>query len=468
MDPLLILETATKAWGIPLDRVRRPQIQQLMQAVQEISEQWGGSKPCVLEANDQDIIPVSNTIALVGTTLFAVLSYLYMRYEPEFYVGEAQTLQAWVREQAPWIEHAPRRQAMCRTWEQTIRQDGRIECNVLANWTLERDTPDTRMRLAYNSAICPFILLAQSVLFFRELRLVFTQGQRTTSQRLDIVMGFEGEQNRAPGSSRVKSLVARYAPRRVYLPEEVRTEKNIRTAVMDMYALFSIYLIQVGFSSLDGDPTVREFLFTYIRQYKHGKQLEEQGLLRHILEALCARRQTGHSRALQRLPSEEQQTLMRYTWPDDRRAFRRYVSKTITGIMISRYHEDGPTTPHELARRRPFYTIALAAKLLGIPRTTLYRNVNMGKIQTKQESLSDESGKQQRVIPEEEFRRLEEQKRQDEQDEDFFQAYEEISRIQRKSRQRQVQRLKKQGNSAEGIRQHFRQKAQRLLQDADT
>src|SRR5207253_10782119 len=108
----------------------------------------------VLEANNRDVIPVNNTIALVGTALFAALSYLRMRYEPGFYVGEAQTLQTWVREKAPWIEHAPRRQAMCPTWEQTIRQDGRIWCNVLANWTLERNTPDTRMRLEHNLAIC--------------------------------------------------------------------------------------------------------------------------------------------------------------------------------------------------------------------------------------------------------------------------------------------------------------------------
>jgi hypothetical protein len=95
MDPLLILEKATMVWDIPLDRVLRSQIQQLVQAVEEIGEEWGGSKPSVLEANDQDVIPVKNTMALVGTALFAALSYLRMRYEPEFYAGEAQTLQAW-------------------------------------------------------------------------------------------------------------------------------------------------------------------------------------------------------------------------------------------------------------------------------------------------------------------------------------------------------------------------------------
>src|SRR6266536_3429131 len=99
MDPLFILEKAMWVWDIPLDSVSRTQIQQLMQAVEEIGEEWGGSKP-VLEANNQDVIPVNNTIALVGTALFAALSYLRMRYEPGFYVGEAQTLQTWVREKA--------------------------------------------------------------------------------------------------------------------------------------------------------------------------------------------------------------------------------------------------------------------------------------------------------------------------------------------------------------------------------
>ena len=464
MDPLLILEKATMAWEIPLDRVPRPQIQKLMKAVQQISEQWRGSKPLVLEANDQGIISVNNTITLVGAALFAALSCLHMRYEPERYVGEAQALQAWIREQAPCLEHTNLRQSMFHPWEQFICQDGRIWCDVRATWTLERDTPDTRMRLAHNLAICTPNLLAQRVLFFREILLVFTQGQRTTSQRLDIVMGFEGEKNRIPISRLAKSLLIPYGSRRVYLPEEVQTEKNIRTAVMDMYALLSIYLIQAGFSSLDDDPAVREFLFTYVRQYRHGKQFAHD-----LLGKILAPRSTRHSRAL-KLPPEEQQRLMRYTGPDDYRAFRQYVSKTITGTRILRYHdyEERPAMPHELAHGRPFYTLSLAAKLLGIPRTTLYRDANKGKIQTKQEYTSDKSAKSQLVIPEEEFRRLEEQKRQREQVEEFFQAYVEISGIQRKSLQRQVQRLKKQGHSAEVIHQHLRQKSQRLLQDSYT
>ena len=258
----------------------------------------------------------------------------------------------------------------------------------------------------------------------------------------------------------------------MYLPEEVqaekhiqpagrqRIEKNMHTAVMDMYALLSFYLIQAGFSSVD-DPTVRDFLFTYVRQYKHGEQLEEQGLLGDIPEAFRARRWTQHSRALEKLSPEELQSLVRYTWPDNYRALRQYVRKTIVGIL--RDHAERRIPAHQL----PFYTIALAAKLLGTPRTTLYRDVNKGKIQTKQEFISDQSVKQ-LVIPEEEFRRLEEQKRQREQVEEFLQAYADISGIQRKSVKRQEQRLKKQGNSAEVSRQHLRQKAQRCLQDSDT
>jgi hypothetical protein len=235
---------------------------------------------------------------------------------------------------------------------------------------------------------------------------------------------------------------------------------------MDMYALLIFYLIQAGFSSLDDDPAVQDFLVTYVRQYRHGRHVDYD-----VLGEILATKSTKHSRALKTLPPEEQQRLMRYTGPDDYRAFRQYVSKTITGLMISRHHAEGPTTPYEPIPQLPFYTIPIAAKLLGIPRTTLYRDVNKGKIQTKQEDIShrsDKSDKPQLVIPEEEFRRLEEQKRQREQVEEFFQAYVEIKGIQRKSLQRQVQRLKKQGHSAEVIHQHFRQKAQRLLQDSDT
>ena len=88
------------ALDIPLDSILRGQIQQLMQAVDEIGEEWGGSKPSALEVNAQGVMPVNNTIALVGGALFAALSYLHIRYEPERYVGEAWTLQEWIREAA--------------------------------------------------------------------------------------------------------------------------------------------------------------------------------------------------------------------------------------------------------------------------------------------------------------------------------------------------------------------------------
>jgi len=233
-----------------------------------------------------------------------------------------------------------------------------------------------------------------------------------------------------------------------------------------MYALFSIYLIQAGFSSLDDDPTVRDFLFNYLGQYKHSK-LEEHRLLYAILQAILGRRKTGHSRALKKLPPEELQSLVLYTWPDDYRALRQYVRKTATGVEISLHHAD-----HEPAHQLPFYTISSAAKLLGIPRTTLYRYVKEGKIETKQKDMGDKSDKSQLVILEEEFCRLkqqlDQQKSQDESDKMLFQYCAEASGIKPKSLQRQVQRLKKQGNSAEVIRQHFQQDAQRRLQDSDT
>jgi DNA-binding NtrC family response regulator len=230
-----------------------------------------------------------------------------------------------------------------------------------------------------------------------------------------------------------------------------------------MYALFSIYLIQAGFSSLDDDPTVRDFLFNYVRQYRHAKKVGEHEILGEIL----GRRRPGRSRMLKKLPPEEQQRLMRYTWPDDHHALRQYVSKTVAGVVAKSRRSERAVTHHESTHQPPFSTISLAAERLGVPRTTLYRYVKEGKVQTKQEFI-DAYGKQQSVIPEEEICRLEQQKLLHERDEMLFQYCAEASGIKPKSLQRQVQRLKKQGNSAEVIRQHFQQDAQRRLQDSDT
>lgn len=255
-------------WGIPLDGgLTKPQLQRLMMEVQRISEQWGNSKPGMLETDDSGVIPVKNTMALIGSALFAVLSYLHTRSEPESYVGEVWRLRERIAESAPCMARTALALSLFPTWQEIIIQEGGRRCDVEARWTLERDTPDARIRLEYNAALCaPVLSVQRTHLLFRQMALGFTTGAKGAHRCMDVVLGFGGEKSRAPGSRLVKPLLTPYAPRRVYLPEGSLTEEDIQTAVADMYALFCMYLVQERFISAEDDLLVREFLFAYLRQ----------------------------------------------------------------------------------------------------------------------------------------------------------------------------------------------------------
>src|SRR5207245_1433347 len=155
MFPLAILERVQAMWVIPLDGIpHRFQAQRLKTEVQEISEEWGDSKPGVLAVDDYGVIRVKTTMTLIGRTLLAVLSYFHTRYEPESYVGEALELQGEVTESALYIARTTRAQKFISTWDEIIIQEGGIQCDVRAQWTLERDTLDAHNRLAFNAGIC--------------------------------------------------------------------------------------------------------------------------------------------------------------------------------------------------------------------------------------------------------------------------------------------------------------------------
>lgn len=196
MFPLAILEKVQVMWEIPLDGIPHPsQIQQLMREGQRIGKQGDDPRYPPPESDEPGVMPVATAIELIERAWQSVPSYVRSRYEPESYVGEAQTLRAWVNETVPYIAQPAVAQSMVATWEETIIQEGGIQCHVEARWALERDTPGARIRLAYNAALCaPVLSVQRSLLLFRHMTLCLTKGQKGASQRLDVDMGWGGEQ----------------------------------------------------------------------------------------------------------------------------------------------------------------------------------------------------------------------------------------------------------------------------------
>jgi len=354
-----------------------------MTEAQQISEQWGGSQPGILAVDSSGVVRVKTIMALIGSTLLAVLSYFHTRYKPALYVREALELQAEITESASYIARTARTQKLISTWDEIIIQEGGIQCDVRALWTLERDTPEARDRLAFNAGICnPVLLVPRPLLLWRQMSLCFTQGPKGAVKRLDVNIGWDGEQHEhAYTRQLVKACLVPYAPRRVYLPRAYdayassSTSQALHAAVQAAYAVLCIYLVQEGIVEWDNDAPVRAFLASYLGRFASGYRLPAKVREDVAWDIACGTR-TRNIKHL-KLPSDVR--LPRYTWEEDYRSFSMYVKQVLkdyerrarkaSGWKRS-YDSDNPSLRAVAARE-------------GIAERTLYDHARRGKLLTQ-------------------------------------------------------------------------------------
>jgi hypothetical protein len=179
--------------------------------------------------------------------------------------------------------------------------------------------------------------------------------------------------NPRPRERAAEGLSVPFMDKRLYVPEGLFSASDVRAAVEDMYALLCIYLVQEEFVSLEERGDVQAFLYGYLRQFKGAMQV-------------------GIAYALAEL-------LANYQIPEDYRAVRKYVAKTIRGLRANQRRREGWGAPQprnagaveDLAQPdRPdaafpgALLIPEAAAELGISVRSLYDYRERGKVRAEE------------------------------------------------------------------------------------
>jgi transposase len=117
----------------------------------------------------------------------------------------------------------------------------------------------------------------------------------------------------------------------------------------------SLYLIQAGLISLDEDQDVQQFLLSYLSGFRRAAQVGAASVLAEILT--------------------------HYRLPEDYRAWRKYVGKTIKGLVATQKRQDR-TIGVSVRRIGPLMIPEVAGRV-GLSRETLYRQVRRGQVRAE-------------------------------------------------------------------------------------
>jgi hypothetical protein len=354
---------------------------------------WGisTSSPEEREAFDASELAVGTTIDLIGQALLAVLRYLLVLHKPEVWAEEQQRLFNWLDELTSTWSGQPRLSPAYR-YGHSLRtpRRGWLSCEPVVGWVL---IPPVRQpsvgRFGSGTEERPTWDL------YPELKLCFCHGNPDACvpprKRLDVLVCSGGERERLPLSRKVRKLLhprlheraaeqlsGPFADKRLYLPEGISSPSDVRAAVQDMHVLLCLYLVQEEFVKLDEEEDVEAFLYDYISQFKRARQLE----IRYVLGEILAH----------------------YQSPEDYRAVRKYVAKTIRGLLANERRREGwgapqprDTVPVEglAPSDRPDAAIpgALmipeAAAALGISVRSLYDYRKRGKVRAEEAAIGD-------------------------------------------------------------------------------
>jgi hypothetical protein len=210
-------------------------------------------------------------------------------------------------------------------------------------------------------------------------------------QRFDVLLLPGGELERLPLSRKVRKglnprpderaaegLSVPFMDKRLYVPEGLSSASDVRAAVQDMYALLCIYLVREEFVSLEEGGDVQAFLYGYLRQFKGAMQVG--------------------------IPYALAELLANYQIPEDYRAVRKYVAKTIRGLWANQRRREGwgasqprdavamedlaqPDSPDAGAPRG--LMIPEAAAVLGISERSLYDYRTRGKVRAEEVAIGN-------------------------------------------------------------------------------
>jgi hypothetical protein len=346
---------------------------------------WSGSIE-ELEAFDDRELAVKSTIEFIGQALVAVFHYLLVVHTPEVWAVEQQRVATWLEEIIGSGSGKPRRSAnYLLSHTLTTPRRGWLSCQPTVAWIL---TPLARHH------DCGQVKLGDESGdtwdLFHAIKLYFRHGNPDAydPQRhgFDVLLRPGGEWERLPLPKKVRrglnlrpheraaeGLSVPFMDKRLYVPESLSSPSAVRAAVQDMYALLCIYLVQEEFVSLEEGGDVQAFLDGYLRQFKGAMQVG--------------------------IPYALAELLGNYQIPEDYRAVRKYVAKTIKGLRANQRRREGWGAPHSRdvvpvedlgqpdcpdAGSPRALMIPEAAAVLGISERSLYDYRKRGKLRAEE------------------------------------------------------------------------------------
>lgn len=418
-DPsLLTLEEFKTFAGIPLEDTRQDALlRSLIQEVSKELEQRTGRLFLTKEL-EQYITPsehkrtVDTPITMIALAIVELLEHLRWCNSPMGESEENNALQAFFKQAATsWQENPERRLVLTREFT-------KLETKDLLCIPVQRVlTFDPQLQIVQGVATLIEPLTAECV---GEFALVFLKtGTSAPARRVEVIVEWGGSQERPQFHKQVRKGLAHYARKRLYFPplQELRTEQQVRLMREDALALVALYLVQEKLISLDDDQGVRDFLLSYLgRRFKGTKQVGEAAILAEIL---------GH-----------------YQIPEDYRAWRKYVRRTIQGLAAKEKQQERTYVIADPSGTEKHFMIPAVADRLGMPRRSLYHRVKQGAVRTEEVTVG---GRQYQTIPHAEIDRLEQEQHQQQLRKALIAAWAKKQKISPTSARRWVERQEEKG-----------------------
>jgi hypothetical protein len=239
------------------------------------------------------------------------------------------------------------------------------------------------------------------------------------SERMSVFVEFGAREYRDLFPRKLSGVHPYHARKRVYIPNKLLTDRDARIAMEGVFVLLCLYLMQGELIRGDEDELTWRFLCSYFEKFRWARQIGASSIIGEVIRC--------------------------YEFPDDYRAFRMYVAKTIHGLLQKQNGQD-----RVYANRDPSeevdHMIPAVASRLGVSQEKLYLDVRLGKVRADHRVVGMN---RYLTIPNSEIERLENEQKEKRLRRALIAALKKMRNIDTASARRWVRRQEKHGRSVQ-------------------
>ena len=250
-----------------------------LEKVKRLAKEKDYSKRIWIEPTEE-MLSVSDTIELIDRGVQASITYLLLSLIPEVQAKETEFVCEWLKEVGKET-FAERGVALWRRDFTAFTSKAGISCRLSFD-RLAIQGEGSKV----NTSLMP------SLTFYRVA---------PPRYGISIMVCFGGDQLRA--GRRLANYPSHHLKKRLYFPTDRVKAQGLQLWKEDAEALVCLYLIQARVINLDDDEKAKTFICSYLGSFKGAKEVNILSVLGKLLE--------------------------NYRFPEDYRAFRKYVAKTI-------------------------------------------------------------------------------------------------------------------------------------------